>query len=103
MPPENIDYSSFYPSASYMDISDVWCDDYRNSDPSPYVTWNFTEQVYLVYAVVRGDGVFSYYVTNFSFVYENQSDGRVTYTNVSRVSVRYYMFLYHELHVVCML
>ena len=82
-----------------MDISDVWC---SHSDPSPYVTWNFTEQVYLIYAVVRGYSS-SYYVTKFSFMYENQSDDRVIYTNVNGVSVRYYMSLYHDLHVVCML
>ena len=71
-----------------MDISDEWCANRRSSDPSPNVTLNFTEQVYLIYAVVRGSG-FSFYVTNFSFVYENQSDERVTYMNVSGVSVRY--------------
>ena len=74
-----------------MNVSDVWCASHMDSDPLPYVTWNFTEQVYLIYAVVRGgiDRYGSYYVTKFSFVYENQSDERVTYMNVSGVSVRY--------------
>lgn len=91
LPPGNIDYSSVF-DLSYMNVSDVWCASHEISDPSPYVTWNFTEQVYLIYAVVRGDSdsFNSYYVTKFSFVYENQSDERVTYMNVGGVSVRYY-------------
>ena len=81
-----------------MDISDIWCA--RSSDPSPNVTLNFTEPLYLLYAVVRGYGS-SYYVTNFSFVYENLSGERITYMNVNGTSVRH--FIIYKLCVVCIL
>ena len=67
-----------------MDISSVWCA--RSTDPSPNITLSFTEPLYLLYAVVRGDG--SDYVSGFSFMYANSSGEHVTYMTVDGTSVR---------------
>ena len=88
LPAENINFSSIFNSStfnsSFTNISDVWCTELK--DKSPHVTLNFTEPLYLLYAVIRGDPPI-YYVTNFSFVYENPSVEGITYVNVNGTSV----------------
>jgi len=68
-----------------MDISDGWCT--SSIDQSPNVILTFTEPLYLLYYIARGDG--RDYVTDFSLMYENLSGERVTYMNVNGVSVRH--------------
>ena len=70
--------------SSYMDISNGWCA--PSSDPSPTVTLSFTEPLYLLYAIVRGDG--SDYVSGFSVMYENSSGEHATYMTVDGMLVR---------------
>ena len=72
----------------------VWCAE--SSDSAPNVKLNFTEPVYLIYAVFRGENSFNYYVTNFSLIYQNSSNDHenVTYTDVDGNSVRIsYMYM----------
>ena len=76
--------SSSY-SASYEDISNVWCS--SDSDTSPNVHLTFTEPLYLLYFVARGDHTYNNYVTNFSMIYGEPSGDSVTYTNVDGISV----------------
>ena len=83
LPVGNIIFSS-YLSSSYMDISSGWCA--SSTDPSPNATLSFTEPLYLLYAVVRGDGWD--YVSGFSFMYANSSGERETYVTVDGTSVR---------------
>ena len=83
LPVENIIFSS-YLSPSYMDISSGWCA--LGRDLSPNANLTFTEPLYLLYAVVRGD--VPDYVSGFSFIYANSSGERVTYMTVDRTLVR---------------
>ena len=82
LPVDNIIFSSSL--SIRMDLSSGWCA--YSTDPSPNATLSFTEPLYLVYAVVRGDG--SDYVSGFSFIYANLSGERETYMTVDRTSVR---------------
>ena len=84
LPTEDIEFSTIYSGLSTMD---VWCA--VSSDSSPNADITFTESVYLLYAVVRGTGI--YYVTEFSLTYENSSGESVTYMNVDGDSVRYFI------------
>ena len=69
-----------------MDISNGWCA--ASSDSSPTVTLPFTEPLYLLYAIVRGDR--PDYVSKFSVTYENSSGEHMTYTTVDGTMVRYH-------------
>ena len=71
-------------SSLYEDISRGWCA--ASSDSSPTVTLSFTEPLYLLYAIVRGDG--SDYVSDFSIMYENSSGEHVMYMTVDGMLVR---------------
>ena len=96
LPERNIDLSSSY-SSSYEDISSVWCS--SNSDSSPNAHLTFTEPLYLLYFVARGDHTYNNYVTNFSLNYRMPSGESETYTNVDGNSVSNYGYT----HVICLL
>jgi len=69
-----------------MNLSDVWCA--YQSDSLPLVNLNFTESVYLLFAVFRGGN--SNYVTSFSMTYKNPSGENVTYMTINGGSVRHF-------------
>lgn len=69
----------------------MWCAHGSSSDPQPNVNLTFTEPVYLLYYVVRGDSNDNTHVTNFSLKYENSSGGSVAYMNVNGDSVRHFI------------
>ena len=75
----DIDFSSVSASSNM----DVWCTDTLLAQ---IVTNTFSEPVYLLYAVIRGNGVDD--VTRFSLSYENLSGARVLYVNVDGINVR---------------
>ena len=66
-----------------IDISQRWCA--NETDRSSYVMMDFTQSLYLLYATVRRAEPGA---SNFSIMYSNLSNYRVTYTNVDGVSVR---------------
>ena len=72
-----------FSSVSFSSNMDVWCID---SLPTQIVTGTFPEPVYLLYAVIRGNGVND--VTRFSLSYEDSSGARVRYVNVDGTNVR---------------
>ena len=84
LPESNIDLSSSY-SPSYEDISSVWCSSDSDSSPNAHLT--FTEPLYLLYFVTRGDRTYNNYVTNFLLNYRGPSGESETYTNVDGTSV----------------
>ena len=75
----DIDSSSVSPSSNM----DVWCTDALSLQ---FVTIPFPEPVYLLYAVIRGNGDND--VTRFSLSYENLSGARVIYVNVYGINVK---------------
>ena len=75
----DIDFSSVSPSSNM----DVWCTDTLLAQ---IVTVIFPEPVYLLYAVIRGNGLND--VTRFSLSYENLSGARDRYVNVDGINVR---------------
>ena len=81
LPPESTVFS--YYSHTYS-TADVWCT--WLSDSSPNANMTFSEPLYLLFAVVRGNN--NSYVTKFSLTYENSSGENVIYMNVDGNSVR---------------
>ena len=71
-----------FSSVSFSSNMDVWCTD----SLLPYVIVTFTKPVYLLYAVIRGNGLND--VTSFLLLYENSSSARVRYVNVDGINVR---------------
>ena len=84
LPTEDVEVSTIY---SGLSTTDVWCASLSDSSQNADIT--FTEPLYLLYAVVRGTGI--YYVTQFSLTYENSFGESVTYMNVDGDSVRYFI------------
>ena len=72
-----------FSSVSFSSNMDVWCTD---SLPAQIAAVTFTEPVYLLYAIIRGNGVND--VTTFSLSYENSSNASVPYVNVDGINVR---------------
>ena len=57
-------------------ISTGWC----ATDSSSYFIANFAEPVHLLYAMASGYSI--YYLTDFSYFYENRSGEMIPYINV---------------------
>ena len=72
-----------FSTVSFSSNMDVWC---TESSLPQNVTVTFTEQVYLLYAVISRNGNFD--VTRFSLSYENSSNASVPYVNVDEINVR---------------
>ena len=72
-----------FSSVSVLSNMNVWC---TGSIPAQIATVNFTEPVYLLYAVISRNGNFD--VTRFSLSYENSSNASVPYVNVDGINVR---------------
>ena len=66
LPVENIQCSSMSLTLDADSISTGWC----GTDSSPYFIANFTEPVHLLYALASGFSF--YYLTGFSYTYEDQ-------------------------------
>ena len=62
-------------------ISTGWC----GTDNSPHFIANFTEPVYLLYALASGFRF--YYLTGFSYIYENRFGDMILYMNVDGETV----------------
>ena len=72
-----------FSSVSFSSNMDEWCID---SIPAQIITVTFPEPFYLLYAVIRGNGLDD--VTRFSLSYENSSGASVPYVNVDGINVR---------------
>ena len=81
LPPQSTVFSRY---ASTYSTTDVWCT--RLYDSSPNANMTFSEPLYLLFAIVRGNRYG--YVTKYSLKYENSSGENVTYMNVDGNSVR---------------
>jgi len=74
--PENIEYSSHTSAVGQRVISRGWC----GTDNSPHFIANFTEPVHLLYALASGVSI--YFLTSFSYIFENRSSAMIHYMNV---------------------